>query len=130
MVLDTSAILAILFDEPESGVLLAAIDGATFRRVSAATLVETSIVVQSRFGDAGIRHLDHLLETISVEIHPVTAEQAQLARIAYRRFGKGRHEAGLNVGDCFAYALAMALEEPLLFKGGDFSRTDVRVQPY
>ena len=130
MVLDTSALLAILFDELEAPRLLDAIDAATFRRVSAATMVETSIVVQARLGNEGERELDRLLDTIAAEITPVTAEQAKLGREAYKQFGKGRHPTGLNLGDCFAYALAIALEEPLLFKGEDFSSTDVAVAAY
>ncbi len=130
MVLDTSALIAVLLDEPEADPLLTAIDGALFRRLSAASLVEAALVVQTRFGDPGERELDLLVDRLGVEIAPVTAEHAALARSAFRRFGKGRHPAGLNYGDCFAYALSMALQEPLLFKGDDFSQTDVLIAPY
>lgn len=130
MVLDTSALIAILLSEPDADRLLAAIDAALFRRLSAASLVEAAIVIQARFGDPGERELDLLLDRMGIETIPVGAEHAALARSAYRRFGKGRHPAGLNYGDCFAYALSMALQEPLLFIGSDFSQTDVLVAPY
>lgn len=130
MVLDTSAVLAILLGEPEANRLLAAVDAALFRRLSAASLVEAAIVTQSRLGDPGERELDLLLNRMRVETVAVTAEHATLARSAYRRFGKGRHPAALNYGDCFSYALAVALQEPLLFKGDDFSQTDVTAVDY
>lgn len=127
MVLDTSAIIAILQAEPETERLVAALEAAVQRRISAATLVETGIVMQARYGDPGAREVDVFTDRLSVDILAVTAAHAALARDAYRRFGKGRHRAALNYGDCFAYALAMALQEPLLFVGGDFSHTDVQV---
>jgi ribonuclease VapC len=98
---------------------------ADSRRISAAAFVEASIVIESRFGTDGLRALDLFMERAGIEIMPVDVEQARAAREAFLRFGKGRHAAGLNLGDCFSYALARVLGEPLLFKGGDFARTDV-----
>ncbi|HEY0511974.1 MAG TPA: type II toxin-antitoxin system VapC family toxin [Thermoanaerobaculia bacterium] len=125
MVVDTSALLAILLDEPERRTFNEAIEAAESRRMSAATFVEVSIVIESRFGAEGVRDLDLFIERAGIGLTPVDAEQAQMARRAYSQFGKGRHRAGLNYGDCFAYALAMVLGEPLLYKGDDFGRTDV-----
>lgn len=126
MVLDTSAILAILQDEPERRAFNEAIEAASERRLSAATFVELSIVIAARFGPEGIRDLDLFLATAAIELVPFDTDQAQLARSAFSRFGKGRHPAGLNFGDCFSYALASAYDEPLLFKGNDFPLTDLR----
>jgi len=125
MVIDTSALLAILLGEPERRTFNEAIEAAESRRMSAATFVEVSIVIESRFGAEGIRDLDLFIERSGIGLTPVDSEQAQAARRAYSRFGKGRHPAGLNYGDCFAYALAMVLGEPLLYKGNDFGRTDI-----
>lgn len=125
MVIDTSVVLAILNDEPERRAFNEAIEAADSRSLSAASFVEVSIVVEARFGAEGVRHLDRLLERADVTVVPVDLEQGRLARQAWSRFGKGRHEAGLNFGDCFSYALAQVLGEPLLYKGEDFSRTDV-----
>ncbi|MBW3565362.1 MAG: type II toxin-antitoxin system VapC family toxin [Acidobacteria bacterium] len=125
MVLDTSAILAILLAEPEAAAIAAAIEAAESRVMSAANLVESSIVIETRFGDAGQRELDYLVYRAAIEIVPVDREQADIARAAWRRFGKGRHQAGLNFGDCFSYALSRIRSEPLCFRGDDFSRTDV-----
>lgn len=125
MVLDTSAIAAILFDEPERRRFAEAIERDPACYVSAATLVEATLVLEGRFGPPGGARLDRLLAEIDVEIVAVDAAQAELARDACRRYGRGRHPAGLNLGDVFAYALARALGEPLLFKGGDFALTDV-----
>ena len=125
MVIDTSALLAILLGEPERRTFNEAIEAAESRRMSAATFVEVSIVIESRFGAEGIRDLDLFIERSGIGLTPVDSEQAQAARRGYSRFGKGRHPAGLNYGDCFAYALAMVLGEPLLYKGNDFGRTDV-----
>lgn len=125
MIIDTSALVAILLDEPERRAFTEAIEAAETRRLSAATLLETSIVIESRFGPEGARDLDHLVEAAGVELVPVDAEQVAIARRAFGRYGKGRHPAGLNFGDCFAYALAKTLAEPLLFKGDDLGRTDV-----
>jgi ribonuclease VapC len=125
MVIDTSALVAILTGEAEQRAFIEAIEVAESRRVSAATFVETSIVIESRYGAEGLRDLDQFLIAAGTEIVPVDVEQAHAARRAYTRFGKGRHQAGLNYGDCFAYALAVARDEPLLFKGDDFVHTDV-----
>jgi ribonuclease VapC len=129
MVLDTSAVLAILLDEPESAKIREAIERDSTRLLSAASLLETSIVIESRFGEAGGRELDLLLYRAEVEIVPVDRDQAEIARDAYRRYGKGRHSAGLNYGDCFSYALSRRTGEPLCFKGGDFRLTDVVPAP-
>lgn len=125
MVIDTSAIAAILFDEPDAERIEAAIADTPLRLISAGTLLECSIVVEARYGEDGGRELDLLLFKANLQIAPVTAEQVEIARAAFRRFGKGRHPAGLNFGDCFSYALAISRGEPLLFKGDDFARTDV-----
>jgi ribonuclease VapC len=127
MVLDTSALLAILLDEPERRVFTEAIEAAEARLFSAPSFVETSMILESRHGAEGVRALDRLLAAANVEIVAVELAQAQAAREAFRQFGKGRHPAGLNFGDCFPYALAKCRGEPLLFKGGDFSKTDVLV---
>lgn len=126
MVLDTSALLALLLDEPEAETLRAAIDEDEARFVSAATLLETAVVIEARKGEAGGRELDLLLHRADVVIVPVDAEHVAEARRAWRRFGRGRHPAALNFGDVFAYALARVSDEPLLFKGDDFARTDIR----
>ena len=128
MVVDTSVLLAILQDEPERRRFNEALESADSRLMSVASFVETSIVIESRYGAEGLRDLDLLLERAGVELVPVDVEQARAARAAYTRFGKGRHPAALNFGDCFSYALARVLGEPLLFKGGDFSQTDL--QPF
>jgi ribonuclease VapC len=125
MVIDTSALLAILFDEPERRAFNEAIDAAESRVMSAATFVELSIVIESRVGAEGLRDLDLFIERAGIELATVDAEQAHAARRAFSRFGKGRHRAGLNYGDCFSYALATVLGEPLLYKGDDFPHTDV-----
>jgi ribonuclease VapC len=125
MVVDTSAVLAILLNEPERRAFNEAIEAAESRRMSAASFVEVSIVIESRFGAEGVRDLDLFLERAGIELAAVDVEQAQTARRAYSRFGKGRHRAALNYGDCFAYALAVMLDEPLLYKGDDFGWTDV-----
>jgi ribonuclease VapC len=129
MVVDTSALLAVLLREPTEARLLETLETGWPLRLSAASLVEAAIVVQSRLGDAGEARLDRLLQRLGVEIIPVTREHAEIARAGFRRFGKGRHPAGLNYGDCFSYALARALGEPLLFVGKDFAQTDVEVAP-
>ena len=125
MVLDTSALIAVLLDESDAVAFRLAIEADPVRLLSAATLVETSIVIEARVGEAGGRELDRLLHKADVEVVAVDAEQAELARHAFRKFGKGRHAASLNYGDCFSYALAESRGEPLLFKGGDFAKTDV-----
>ena len=125
MVIDTSAIVAILYDEPDAQEIQRKIASDPVRLLSAATLLEATILIETHLGEAGGQKLDLLLYKTSVEIVPVDLDQAEVARWAWRRFGKGRHPAKLNFGDCFAYALAMVRQEPLLFKGDDFSRTDV-----
>lgn len=125
MVLDTSALLAILGDEPEAPAFEAAFERDPVRLLSAASLLEAAIVVESRWGPAGGRELDLMLHRAGLEVVPVDAEQVEVARQAYRDFGRGRHPAALNYGDCFTYALARVSGEPLLFKGDDFSRTDL-----
>lgn len=125
MVVDTSALVAILTGEPEQADFIRAIDRADIRLLSAASWVEASIVIESRYGAAGLHHLDRLVARADVEIVAVDAEQARIAREAFQRFGKERHPAALNFGDCFTYALSNARDEPLLFKGNDFSQTDV-----
>jgi ribonuclease VapC len=129
MVIDTSAILAILQDEPERRRFSEALESSDIRSLSAASFVETSMIVESRYGSDGVRDLDLLLSKAAIILEPVDAEQAHLARQGFRQYGKGRHPAGLNFGDCFSYALARFAAEPLLFKGKDFSLTDVECHP-
>ncbi len=130
MIIDTSALVSILDQEPEAERLARAIATASERMLSAANLVETGIVMQVRRGDEAARDLDLLLAKLKIEIIPVSAKQASLARKTFQRFGRGRHSARLNFGDCFAYALAKDNAAPLLFKGKDFSQTDVAVADY
>jgi len=125
MVIDTSAMLAVLQGERERRSFNEAIEAAESRLMSAASFVETSIVISTRFGAEGVRDLDLFLSKAAIELVPVDADQADLARLAYRRYGKGRHPAGLNFGDCFSYALARLVDDALLFKGDDFSQTDI-----
>lgn len=125
MVIDTSALLAILQDEPERRAFSEAIENAGSCSMSVGNLLETSLVIESRFGAEGTRDLDQLVEKGRIELVPVDLEQLGIARRAFSRFGKGRHPAALNFGDCFAYALARALGEPLLYEGDDFARTDI-----
>jgi ribonuclease VapC len=126
MVLDTSALAAVLFDEPERDEFVRKIVAAPRRLISSATLVESSIVVESRRGEAAGRELDLFLHRAKVRTVAVDEEQAEVARAAWRRYGRGRHPAGLNFGDLFAYALARTSAEQLLFKGDDFAMTDVQ----
>ena len=125
MVVETSAMLAILQDEPERRAFNEALEAADSRVMSVASFVEVSIVVYARHGAEGIHDLDRFLQRAQVELVVVDQEQGRVARDAFRRFGKGRHPAGLNFGDCFAYALAAVLGQPLLYKGEDFAKTDV-----
>ena len=127
MIVDTSALLAVLQQEPDAEAVSRALMQGHPRRLSAASYVETSIVVEARHADAGIRELDNLLHRASIEIVAVDEPQARLAREACRHFGKGRHKAGLNFGDCFAYDLAKSFDEPLLSTGKDFRMTDIAV---
>jgi ribonuclease VapC len=125
MVLDTSAILAILQNEPERRQFNEAIEAADTRSISTASFVECSMILDSSYGADGVRDLDLFIAKAQVSLIPVDEEQADLARRAFRKYGKRRHPAGLNFGDCFSYALSTALEEPLLFKGNDFPQTDI-----
>lgn len=125
MVLDTSAILAILFDEPGRRALTEAIEADPVRLLSVASLLECALVVEARRGESAGRELDLLLHRAGVDAVSVTADQIEVARQAWRRYGKGRHPAGLNFADCFAYALARSSGEALLYVGEDFARTDV-----
>jgi ribonuclease VapC len=125
MVIDASAMLAILLAEPGHESLNERIVSASRRLISAATVVEAGIVLLSRESAKNEPFLDLFLQKADLEIVPVDAQQAQVAREAFRRFGKGRHPAGLNFGDCFAYALASVKGEPLLYKGDDFAKTDI-----
>jgi len=126
MVIDSSAVIAILCNEPDAEHFVTAIEDDSIRLMSAASLLETSIVIESRYGKDGRHKLDLLLSKAQVKIEAVTTEQAETARAAFRAYGKGRHPAGLNFGDCFSYALAKVTGEPLLFKGNDFSKTDIQ----
>ncbi|MCD6293056.1 MAG: type II toxin-antitoxin system VapC family toxin [Deltaproteobacteria bacterium] len=130
MVLDTSAIIAILTAEPESRRLAHAIAADPKRMISSISLLEAGIVIEARKGESGGRELDLLLHRIQVEVIPLTTEMTQLAQEAWRRFGKGRHPAKLNIGDCCAYALSKYSGEPLLFKGDDFNQTDIAFVEY
>ncbi|PYR34834.1 MAG: PIN domain nuclease [Acidobacteria bacterium] len=125
MVLDTSALLALLLDEPEAEDFRAAVEEDTTRLVSAATLLEAALVIETRKGEPGGRELDALIHKAEIVVVAVDAEHVSEARRAFRRFGKGHHAAGLNFVDLFAYALARASGEPLLFKGDDFAKTDI-----
>lgn len=125
MVLDTSALIAILQNEPERRAFNEAIESAESCALSTASFVELSIVIDARYGPDGVRALDLYLSKAAVTLVDFDADQAHVARQAYRHYGKGRHPAGLNYGDCFSYALAKTLAEPLLFKGDDFVKTDV-----
>lgn len=126
MVIDTSAIVAIALNEPEAPSFEQRIADDPVRLISAATVLEAAMVLETRLGEAGGSELDLWLSKAGVEIIAVEAEHADQARRAWRRFGKGRHPAGLNFGDCFSYAVAALTGEPLLFKGDDFVRTDIK----
>jgi ribonuclease VapC len=130
MIVDTSALIAILRDEPEARACASAIESSAIRRVSAANFVETALIDASRDPVAS-RRFDDLIREALIIVEPVTEAQARIAREAYRDFGKGSgHPAKLNFGDCFAYALAKVTAEPLLFKGDDFARTDIEPARY
>jgi ribonuclease VapC len=126
MVIDSSAIIAILLNETERSVFMQAIAGDSRRLMSALSVVEIGMVALSRLGEAGVERAARLLDAYSIEIVPVSHRQAQLALEAHTLFGKGRHPARLNMGDCCSYALARETGEPLLFKGNDFTQTDIR----
>jgi ribonuclease VapC len=126
VIVDSSALIAILRDEPDAAAHALAIEEARVRRVSAANLLEAAIVIDGSRDPVASRRFDDLVREARLVVEPVTEEQARVAREAYRDYGKGSgHPAGLNFGDCFAYALARVTGEPLLFKGGDFVHTDV-----
>ncbi len=127
MVVDTSALLAILLGEPETRSFVDKIDTARTRLLSSASFIESSIILERRKGDVGVMILDNFISRSNMEIVAIDTDQTEIARTAFRRFGKGRHRAGLNFGDCFSYALAKATGEPLLFKGNDFQHTDIEV---
>ena len=125
MVLDTSAIVAIALNQPEATVFERFIASDAVRLISAATVLEVAMVLETRRGEAAGHEFDLWLHKAGVDIIAVDADQVEVARRAWRRFGKGRHAAGLNYGDCFSYALAYTRQEPLLCKGDDFSKTDI-----
>lgn len=126
MIVDTSALIAILRDEPDAEAYAVALAAAAAPRISAANYLETGIVIDMSGDPVASRHVDDLVARAGVEIATVSADQATIARAAYRDFGKGSgHAAQLNFGDCFAYALAKSTDEPLLFKGADFGHTDM-----
>jgi ribonuclease VapC len=126
MVVDTSVIVSILTGERESERLVRAMDSAGSLQMSAASVLEAAIVVEGRYGGRARKMLDRWLDESPIEVIPVTRDQVEAAREGFRRFGKGRHPAGLNFGDCFSYGLAKTLGETLLFCGQDFTQTDVR----
>jgi ribonuclease VapC len=126
MIVDTSALLAILRDEPEAEVCARAIESSAIRRVSAGNFIEAAVIIDASRDPIARRRFDDLLKEAHIAVEPVTEAQARIAREAYRDFGQGSgHPARLNFGDCFAYALAKATGEPLLFKGTDFAQTDI-----
>jgi ribonuclease VapC len=130
VIVDSSAIIAILESEPEADAIQKALDRTPSRTISAVNYVEAAIVIDGRRDPVLSHGLDNFLFEARIRIESVTPDQARLAREAYRDFGKGRHRAGLNLGDCFSYALAKCKREPLLFKGNDFRKTDVEVAEY
>jgi ribonuclease VapC len=130
MIVDSSTIIAILRNEPDARAIVDALQQAPIRRISAVTYVEASVVADNDRNPVLSRRFDDLIRDAQMLVEPVTVRQAEIARQAYRDFGKGRHKAGLNLGDCFAYALAKEVDEPLLFKGNDFSRTDIEAAEF
>ncbi|MEN3952335.1 type II toxin-antitoxin system VapC family toxin [Iodidimonas sp. SYSU 1G8] len=129
MVVDTSALVAILLNEPERAAYNASIAASAIRLISAASLLEAALVIESRKGASGQAELDRFVLRARLDVVAFDALQAEAARFGWRRFGKGRHPAALNFGDCFSYALAKCTGEPLLFKGTDFSMTDIVCVP-
>ena len=127
MVIDTSALLAIFLAEPERKQFLKLITQAETRCISAVNAFETGIVLEARRGEAAGREFDLFLDRAKLDVVPVDAEQVEIARVAWRKYGKGHHPAALNFGDCFAYALAKTSRGPLLAKGLDFTRTDIEM---
>lgn len=130
MVLDTSALMALLLGEPTAPRLAAAVQASPARYVSMASVLETSLVMLVRVGEQGDLEVDALVRDLELDVVPVDADQLRLARDAAVRFGKGRHPAGLNYGDLFSYALAASLGQPLLCTGGDFAQTDIALAAY
>jgi len=126
MVVDTSAVMAILFGEPETESFVRALADDPKKMISAFNALESAIVIEAKKGEAGGRELDLLLHRARIEIIALNGDQVELALTAWRKYGKGNHPAGLNIGDCCAYALARYSGAPLLFKGNDFSQTDIR----
>jgi ribonuclease VapC len=126
MIIDTSAIVAILNDEPERRAFNEAIEKSGVCLISTAGFVEASMVLENSRGYEGLRDFDLLMAAAGIELASVDADQAHIARQAFRQYGKGRHPAALNFGDCFSYALAKATGFPLLFKGEDFTKTDIQ----
>jgi len=126
MVIDTSAVIVVLLGEPETASFVRALAGAPKKLISAFNALESAIVIEAKKGEAGGRELDLLLHRAQIEIIVLNGDQLELARTAWRKYGKGNHSAGLNIGDCCAYALAKYSGEPLLFKGNDFSQTDIQ----
>jgi ribonuclease VapC len=125
MTIDTSALLAVLLGEPEADRIARSISSDPRRLASAFTVLETALVVEARKGEQGGRELDLLIHRIDLESVPMSASHVDVARDAWRRFGRGKHPANLNIGDCCAYALSRISGEPLLFKGEDFAMTDI-----
>ena len=125
MVIDTSAMICILLGEPEAEDFARALASDWKRLMSSFNVLEAAIVIEAKKGRPGSRELDLLLSRAGIEIVPFDAKQVKTARLAWQTYGKGRHPAGLNIGDCCAYALSKSLAEPLLFKGNDFSQTDI-----
>ena len=130
MVIDSSAIFAILLGEPEAERISEALSRDPVRLVSAFSALESSVVIAAKKGEHGERELDLLLLKSALEIRPFDAEQHEIAREIYKRYGKGRHKAALNIGDCCSFALSVQAGEPLLCKGADFRKTDVHLANY
>ncbi|MGA2352592.1 MAG: type II toxin-antitoxin system VapC family toxin [Terracidiphilus sp.] len=130
MIIDPSVMVAMLLEEPEGHLFDVAIAKSAVCRMSSAGLLEASMILESRKGEDGVRALDLLVARFHIEIESFTETQARLARKAFRRYGKGRHPAQLNFGDCMSYALAKETGEELLFKGTDFAKTDIAVASY
>ena len=127
MVIDTSALVTILQNEPERRRFNQAIEEAESCSISSAILVKTSIIIESRYGPLGLGDLDLLISKAEIAVVPLDLDQALIARQAFSRYAKGRQPAGLNYGDCFSYALAKSLGQSLLQKGADFARTDLTI---
>ncbi len=130
MIIDTSALIAILLGEPEASRIAIAINEDPKRVMSSFSLAEAGIVIEAKKGEAGGRELDLLTHRCQIEVVGFTEDQSEIARSCWRKFGKGRHPAALNIGDCCSYALSKFMNEPLLFKGDDFSKTDLELVPY